>query len=109
MGMYCPPWRLRLSDSRVGPEYGPRSPGLLDNAHRAFEESIYGGGLWDPDEPTGYTTVALKRRLAETAARADQEVMEKYVTKHASSLPTREVEIFLLYWIDRKSVGFIAK
>jgi hypothetical protein len=67
--LYQPPWRIRLENGELGPEWGPDNPGAVHYMMAQWFGSRAGGGLWD-DERAQAPSV-LKNRVMREAQRYD--------------------------------------
>lgn len=107
--LYCPQWRDRLPNGALGPFYGPKSLAEYARLQQLHRTSYHGGGLWDVNDPGALTERQTLKKVVEEARRKDIDDVEYYVNKHAGLLPMRELEVFYLYWRDRKTLGVVAR
>jgi hypothetical protein len=103
--LYCPPWRERLGNGKLGPWYGPKGADAMTRALVDYEQSRAGGGLWDPDAKPG----EVRREEKRAAERHDLADVSDYVRAHSDDVPQREVEVWVLYWLEQKSVRVTAR
>jgi hypothetical protein len=97
--IYAPPWRMRMPDGKLGPEYGPASEGELDRLLSEYEQSTAGGGLWDADEDAR-TRGTMTRKQAARVERSDMPTIAEYLFRRPGGLAPREVECYLRFWVD---------
>jgi DNA-directed RNA polymerase specialized sigma24 family protein len=76
----------------------------LDAEIRRYRESIHGGGLWDFDEDV-HAQQQEQRKIVE---RYDATPALAYLESSAHQMPTRELEVALLYWRDGIGIARIA-
>lgn len=97
------PWRMRLTNGKLGPWYGPESPAAFDRALENYAQSKAGGGLWDSEDDPEHRAKPAAIRCA------DYEHVSRYVARRSGDLPMRELEVFCLYWEQGYSQGAIAR
>jgi DNA-directed RNA polymerase specialized sigma24 family protein len=102
--LYLPPWRERFG-AHLGPEYGPRKLSEYENAWARYNESLAGGGLWDHDEEVR----VLAKKARAMSDRYDAEPMRRYVERHSADVPARELEVYVAFWVDGRSVAVAAR
>ncbi len=101
---YLPPWRERLPDGSLGPSYGPPSLSAYEKSLTEFQVTTAAGGLWDPVE------AALSRPTRGRAEqRHDTDVIEQWLRVSSHRLPRRELEVAVMYWRDKQSIGRVAR
>jgi hypothetical protein len=106
--IYAPPWRMRMPDGRLGPEYGPRSESEMAEEIARYNQTREGGGLWDEEteaQSKGRVTVRQQRRVE----RSDLSRVMYYIGRNSGSIPARELECAMLYWQDGRSQGRVAR
>ncbi len=135
--LYMPPWREALG-KELGPEYGPRTQGAFDRQVTSFEQSTAGGGLWDPEEAERMNMTAEQqqaRNARREEERHDAEKMRRFVERYRDQvhhegrikpladvpqadrgtrrappvLSNREVEVYVMFYVDRMSKGAIGR
>jgi DNA-directed RNA polymerase specialized sigma24 family protein len=110
--LYLPPWRDRYLTG-LGPEYGPRKLSEYENEWARWGESFHSvptkhataGGLWDHDEEAR----VLTKKARAMSDRYDAEPMRRYVERHSADVPARELEVYVAFWVDGKSVAVAAR
>lgn len=90
--MFLPPWRERLADGRLGPEYGPPTPGHLAEATAQYEFSVAGGGFWDFGRDRH-----KPRPLPDMARLGEYITAEVFLKRFGHTLPARELEVGTLW------------
>lgn len=102
---FCPPWRERLSDGRLGPEYGPLTPDEWERQWGHYNESFHGLGLWDFSEDKR----EAKREERRMVERYDARRMDKFMRRQSHEVPTRECEVYALFYGDGLSMSRVAR
>jgi hypothetical protein len=120
--MFSPPYRERLPDGSLGPEYlpeshitgRPASMGTVQQEYRESRDSIPSqwaggsGGMWDHEAcPT------LSKRMQRVEQRienlsAEWRKVKRYIEANHESMPTRLMFTALLYWEHRYTVAKVA-
>ncbi len=96
------PWRSRNPSGKLGEEYLPRSvrTGRLATHARAEADYIerYGhlGACPVADDPADPPEQRAQQRV-------DQNDLETWVKKHSARLSQRELDIYVSFWIERRS------
>lgn len=110
---YLPPWRSYGPDQELGPWEGPMSLDTFRAQERRWAQSIdavavggAGGGLWDYE--AHIANGALPQRPLRSPERYDAEVMSAFIGKHGRTLARRELEVYVLFWLERLSFTSVA-
>jgi hypothetical protein len=121
--MFSPPYRERLPDGTLGPEYLPESnitgqPASLGKVQQEYRESRDSipsqwaggsGGMWDHERcPTLNKRRDREQRRIENI-RAEGKRVDRYITAHHDGLPKRLIFTAVLYWQHRYSVSQVAR
>lgn len=101
---YLPPWRERLLNNELGPEYGPEMSGYI-RMQEEYAESLEGGGLWDPLE----LPARKKQEEKKAKVRYDAEKAHRFVRLHSHEIPMRELEVYFAVYMDLLSDGQAAR
>jgi hypothetical protein len=121
--MFAPPYRERLPDGALGPEYMPTSnvtgkPSSQGKARQDYRESFHSipsewaggsGGLFDHDAcPTLSKRKERERNRIENLS-AEGRRVERYVSAHHEELPRHLIFTAILYWQHRYTVSGVAR
>lgn len=98
LSLYHPPWRERLGDGKLGPEFGP-TRGQYEQEIRDHGQSLEGGGFWDKDQDP------LPRRRPPT----DSEMVRAYVEHDSANVPDMELEVYFAVFRDGMSTAQAAR
>ena len=93
---YYPPWRERLIDGRLGPEYGP-TKAEFERQYKDYRDSHRGMGLWDHEEGTG-------KRCKKPSVRCDFAQVRRYVERNSPDISIRTLSVYCRYWVDGRSI-----
>lgn len=100
----CPPWRAINTRGQLGPWYGPTNQSQFDAMLARFRESIYGGGLWDNAEVN-----QGQFKYSPDLGREDADMVHAWMDKNSGDVPRREMEVYISYFVNRESLGSIAR
>lgn len=102
---FMPPWRERMADGTLSPIYGPRTKGEFERMLAEHMETREAGSLWDRDTEVELHPERATRQVQKVAERYDAAKMTRFVERNSHRLTMRELEIFYLFYRDRKSKG----
>jgi hypothetical protein len=100
--IFLPPWRDRLADGSLGPEYGATGPGAWAEAWNDWRASIFGGGLWDAAEEHRRPAPPVKPAFA-------YEPPEAFLVRIGHTLPQTEARAASMRYRDNLRTPAIAK
>lgn len=107
--LYTPPWRERLADSRLSPEYGPTSEAAYERELEMHVTSTAGGGLWDTEVAIQMDPKLQAAEVKRGVERYDAERVHRYVRLHSAEVAMRELEVYFAFYRDGLSRGQAAR
>lgn len=115
------PYRARLANGQLGPEYLPISPrtgtaGTWERCKRESGQSFHvvpvggigSGGFWDWTEEDSMQEEPTKRER-DDSQRKDSDRLAHYMERHSLDVPGRELEAYILFYEQRRSYGKVAR
>jgi len=103
--LYSPPYRDRLPDGTLGPEFGPRTRGAMAREMKRWRERW----TWDEETARMNNPSLAARDTTHLAARYDAHKVARYVATHSHEIPMRELEAFVRFYREGLSYGAIAR
>lgn len=102
--LHAPPWRERYPDGELSYWYGPTSQTELEAEMAHYMESVHAGGHWDHDEDSRVRV--KKERLIK--GREDAASIKRYVDRFSAFIPERELDVYMLYFVQQRTFKVIA-